>query len=72
MHGRGPITKGATDVGGAVAGMAPRSGGCSNLTTGQQVPFQHLVGATAGSCGAAGLVVHPGNHVQISVQGVAE
>jgi hypothetical protein len=72
MHGSGPVTKGATDVGGAVTGLAPRSGGCTNLTTGQQVPFQHLVGATAASCVAAGLVVHPGNRVQISVQGVAE
>jgi len=57
MHGSGPVTKGATDVSGAVTGMAPSSGGCINLTTGQQVPFQHLVGATAGSCVAAGLVV---------------
>ena len=72
MHVRGPVQQGATDVGGAVAGMAPSSGGCTNLTTGQQVPFQHLVGATAASCGAAGLVVQPGDHVQMSVQGVAE
>jgi hypothetical protein len=72
MHGSGPVTKGATDVSGAATGMAPTSGSCINLKTGQQVPFQHLVGATAGSCVAAGLVVHPGNRVQISVQGVAE
>jgi hypothetical protein len=72
LHVRGPVEQGATDVGGAVAGMAPTSGGCANLTTGQQVPFQHLVGATAGSCVAAGLVVQAGDHVQMSVQGVAE
>jgi hypothetical protein len=41
-------------------------------TTGQSVPFQHMVGATAASCVAAGLVVHQGDHVQMSVQGVAE
>jgi hypothetical protein len=72
IHVRGPVKKGATDVGGAVAGMAPTSGGCTNLTTEQQVPFQHLVGATAASCLAAGLVVQPGDHVQMSVQGVVE
>jgi predicted outer membrane repeat protein len=71
MHGSGPVTKGATDVSGAVTGMAPTSGSCINLTTGQSVTFQHLVGATAGSCVAAGLVVHPGNRIQISVQGTA-
>jgi hypothetical protein len=50
----------------------PTSGGCANLTTGQQVPFQHLVGATAASCVATGLVVQPGHHVQMGVQGTAE
>jgi Right handed beta helix region len=69
---QGPVNKDATDVGGAVVGMAPRSGGCTNLTTGQSVKFQHMVGATAGSCVAAGLVVHPGESVQMSVQGGAE
>jgi hypothetical protein len=69
---RGSVDKSATDVGGAVAGMQPSSAGCTNLTTGQQVTFQHMVGATAASCVAAGLVVQPGNHVQISVQGAAE
>jgi hypothetical protein len=73
---RGLVTQGATDVGGAVAGIVPSGGSCTNLTTGQQVPFQALFqgvrGATAASCVAAGLVVHPGNRVQISVQGNAE
>jgi hypothetical protein len=68
----GSVAKGATDVGGAVVGMAPRSGDCTNLTTGQQVAFQHMVGATAASCVAAGLGVHPGDTVQMHVQGVAE
>jgi Right handed beta helix region len=76
MRVRGPIEQGATDVGGAVAGMAPSGGGCTNLATGQQVPFQALFqgipGATAASCVAAGLVVHPGDTVQMSVQGSAE
>jgi hypothetical protein len=72
MHVRGPVKKGATDVGGAVVGMAPSSGGCTNLTTGQQVQFQHLVGAMAASCRTAGLLVHPGDTVQMSVQGAAE
>jgi hypothetical protein len=52
--------------------MMPSSGGCANLTTGQQVTFQHMVGATAASCVAAGLAVHAGDTVQISAQGAAE
>jgi hypothetical protein len=52
--------------------MTPSSGGCTNRTTGQQVAFQHLVGATAASCVAAGLVIHPGDQVQLHVQGAAE
>ena len=69
---RGHVQKGARDVGGAVVEMAPSSGGCTNLTTGQQVAFQHMVGATAASCVAAGLGVYPGDTVQMHVQGVAE
>jgi hypothetical protein len=73
---RGPVTRGATDVGGAVVGMAPRGGGCTNRTTGQQVKFEALfqgeLGATAASCVAAGLVVQPGDQVQMRVQGAAE
>jgi hypothetical protein len=72
IHVRGPVEQGATDVGGAVTGMTPTSGGCANRTTGQQMPFQHLVGATAASCMAAGLVAQPGETVQIHVQGAAE
>jgi hypothetical protein len=40
-------------VGGAVVGMVPSSGGCTNLTTGQQVTFQHMKRATASCCTAA-------------------
>jgi hypothetical protein len=73
---QGPVAVGATDVGGTVTGMAPSGGGCTNLTTGQQVPFQALFqgmqGATAASCVVAGLVVHAGDTIQINVQGVAE
>jgi predicted outer membrane repeat protein len=69
---RGPVKTGTTDVGGAVVGMAPSGGGCTNLTTGQQVTFQQMKGATAASCVAAGLVVQPGEAVQVRVQGVAE
>jgi hypothetical protein len=72
MRVQGSVNEGATDVGGAVVGMAPTSGGCTNLTTGQAVTFQHMVGATAASCVAAGLVVHPGDGLQMSVHGVAE
>jgi hypothetical protein len=72
LRARGPVTQDAADVSGAVVGMAPTGGGCTNLTTGQQVKFQCMVGATAGSCVAAGLVVHPGDQVQMHVQGVAE
>jgi hypothetical protein len=69
---RGPVKTGATDVGGAVVGMTPSRGSCTNLTTGQQVQFQHMAGATAASCVAAGLLVHPGETVQLRVQGVVE
>jgi hypothetical protein len=69
---RGPVKRTAIDVGGAVVGMTPRSGSCTNLTTGQQVTFQYMGGATAASCLAAGLVVQPGEAVQMRVQGVAE
>ena len=73
---QGPVKTGVTDVGGVVTGMAPTSGGCTNLTTGQQAKFQALfqgkLGATAASCVAAGLVVQPGDSVQMRVQGVAE
>ena len=72
QRGQGPVKTDGADVGGAVVGMVPSSGGCTNLTTGQQVTFQHMVGATAGSCVAAGLVVRPGDSVQMHVQGVAE
>jgi hypothetical protein len=69
---QGLVKNGVTDVGGAVTGMAPSSGGCTNLTTGQQVTFQQMKGATAASCVTAGLVVHPGDQVRIRVQAAAE
>jgi hypothetical protein len=72
MRVQGTVQVGATDVSGAVTGLRPSSGGCTNLTTGQSVAFQHMVGATAGSCVAAGLVVHPGDTVQMRVAGAAE
>jgi hypothetical protein len=72
LRARGLVTRGAADVRGAVVGMAPSSGGCTNLTTGQQVTFQHMQGATVASCVAAGLVVQPWDQVQMRVQGTAE
>jgi hypothetical protein len=69
---RGPVKRKATDVGGAVAGMTPRRGSCTNLTTGQQVTLQYMGGATAASCGTAGLVMQPGEAVQMRVRGEAE
>jgi predicted outer membrane repeat protein len=69
---RGPVKREATEVGGAVVGMTPRRGSCTNLTTGQQVTLQYMRGATVASCLAAGLVVHTGEAVQMRVQGVAE
>jgi hypothetical protein len=69
---RGPVQRTATDVGGAVVGMTPSRGSCTNLTTGQQVTLQYMRGATAASCLAAGLVVQTGEAVQMRVQGVAE
>jgi len=68
----GTVEEGATDAGGEVTGMAPLSGGCTNVTTGQEVQFQDMVGATEASCVAAGLVVQPGETVQMYVRGVAE
>ena len=59
-------------LGASVTGMTPRTVVCTNLTTGQQVTFQHMRGATEASCVAAGLVVEPGDLVQIRVQGVAK
>jgi hypothetical protein len=72
LRGRGPVKQGATNVGGAVAGMVPSSGGCTNRTSRQQVTFQHMQGATVRSCVAAGLVVHPKDSVEMHVQGAAE
>ena len=76
LHVQGPVKTGVTDVGGAVVGMAPSGGGCTNRTTGQSVKFQVLLqgelGATAASCVAAGLVIHPGDQVQMRVQGAVE
>jgi hypothetical protein len=72
MQVHGTVWAGATDVGGAVTSMVPTSGGCTNVTTGQQVKFQHMVGATVASCVAAGLVVQPWETVQMNVQGAAE
>jgi hypothetical protein len=69
---RGPVQREATEVGGAVVGMTPSRGTCTNVTTGQQVTFPYTSGATASSCGAAGLVVQAGEAVQLRVQGVAE
>jgi hypothetical protein len=68
----GTVEEAATDVGGAVTGMAPLSGSCTNVTTGQQVQFQDMLGAREVSCVAAGLVVQPGETVQMRVKGVAE
>jgi len=68
----GTVEEGATDVGGAVIGMAPLSGNCTNVSTGQQVQFQDMLGAREASCVAAGLVVQPGETVQMHVRGVAE
>ena len=65
------ITSGAP-VTGIVSRHSVKLQGCTNLTTGQQVKLQGKRGAEAGSCVAAGLVVHPGDLIQISVQGVAE
>jgi hypothetical protein len=69
---RGPVKQNATDVGGAVVGMTPSRGTCTNRTTGQEVTFPYTGGATAASCVAAGLVVQAGEAVQLRVQGVAE
>jgi hypothetical protein len=68
----GWVKTGATDVGGAVVGMAPSSGSCTNLMTGQQMPLQPSAGATAASCVVAGLGMQPGDSIQISVRGVAQ
>jgi hypothetical protein len=73
---QGPMAVNVTDVGGTVTGIVPSGGRCTNRTTEQQVPFQALFqgmrGATVASCVVAGLVVHPGDHLQMSVAGAAE
>jgi hypothetical protein len=68
----GTVEEGAMDVGGAVTGMAPLSGSCTNVTTGQQVQFYGMTGTKEASCAARGLVVQPGETVQMWVKGVAE
>ena len=72
MRVQGTVEESAMDVSGVVSGLAPTSGGCTNLTTGQQVKFQDMRGATAASCAFAGLVVQAGHTVQMSVQGTTE
>ena len=57
---RGHVVRGATDVSGAVTGMTPSSGGCTNLTTGQAVAFQHL-GTSLAELGRRGLL-DPASH----------
>jgi hypothetical protein len=69
---RGSAKQSFTDVGGAVAGMVPSRGTCTNRTTGQQVTLPYTRGATAASCLAAGLVVRAGEAMQLRVQGVVE
>jgi hypothetical protein len=71
MRVRGTVAGGATDVGGTVTGLQPSSASCTNLRMGQQVQFRMMRGATAGSCVAAGLVVSPGDRLQLRVHGVA-
>jgi hypothetical protein len=71
MRVRGTVAGGATDVGGTVTGLQPSSASCTNLRPGQQVQFRMMRGATAGSCVAAGLLVSPGDRLQLRVHGVA-
>jgi hypothetical protein len=68
---RGSVGQGV-GVGGAVWGLLPNRSSCTNLTTGQQLPFVQMPGATAGNCLDAGLIIRPGDQVQMRVQGVAE
>jgi hypothetical protein len=57
-------------VGGSVTGVSPRRVICLNRTTGQRVTIP-LGGATSWDCGAAGLVVNPGDTIRQTVVGTA-
>jgi hypothetical protein len=71
MRVRGPLKHGV-GVSGAVWGLRPSGASCTNLTTGQEVPFVEMQGATAGDCLDVGLDVSGGDHIQLRVQGRAE
>jgi hypothetical protein len=57
-------------VGGSVTGVSPRRAICLNQTTGQRVIIP-LWGAVSWDCGAAGLVVNPGDTIRQTVIGTA-
>jgi hypothetical protein len=71
MRVYGPVEASAEALGGSVTSFHPVTAHCTNLTTDQQVDIA-LEGTTAWDCEAAGLVVHPEDRLQTSVQGHAD
>jgi hypothetical protein len=57
-------------VGGTVSGLSPTKVTCANKTTGGKVAIRD--GAKSYDCKAAGLAVHPGDSLSITVQGTAD
>jgi hypothetical protein len=64
----GPVVP--NDVGGTVTGVNPRRVVCRNLTTMQTVIIED--GSRSWDCAAAGLVVHTGDRIQLTVRGLAD
>ena len=59
-------------VGGSVTGVSPTVVVCRNLTTKQSIRMKLSDGMTAWNCEQAGLVVNPGDRIQITVQGTTD
>jgi hypothetical protein len=61
---------GRVPVGGSVTGTRPGKVVCLNVTTGKLVIIRDK--ATAWDCEAAGLVVHPGDTIVVTILGKAD
>jgi hypothetical protein len=58
------------DVGGAVTGVNPQRVVCRNLSTMQTIIIRD--GSRSWDCEAAGLVIHSGDSIQLTVRGLAD
>jgi Putative Ig domain len=68
---RAQVADSSTDISGSVTGMVPTEGSCRNVTTGHTVRLKPD-GTTSWDCAAAGLMVNPGDHLTLTVSGIAE